>query len=577
MKRENIHLRGFFLASFLLTQLAAGQDEALLAFEAAEEAIPSIPPEFTCPVKDHGAIGDGTAYDTAAIQAAIDACTKNKDGGVVIFDEEKQYLTGQVILKDGVRLRLPESATILAGSKRENYPKSYGDWYLILLECQNCGIDGEGRIDAQGTLWTYGGNLEQKQVTTWEDPSCPKHAPEECRPHLVGVRDSFQVTIQGVQLYDSVHWAVHILRSEAVAVMGVSIWGDPLVPLSRGIVIDGSRRVYLGGNVISTADDAVSLKTTAADKPIEFVLVDGGLIQSKSVAIQIGDETRAHMSTLVFQNITIQQSHRGLALTVRDEGSVTGVQFTNISIEALFFERSWKGAAEPIHITAMPRTVGSKVGMVSDVRFTNISASAEAGVVVAGSPGSTIEGLVLEGLNLELVRHTDIPGGFLDYRPGLRGLVDDVTTSAIFIEHANHATLSNVEVVWGKPARPEWGQTLEITPHSVHALSVQNLFVHDESAHPAGGTEAAGSTRGIMMEWVRKIQANLRSGNGAFLNLEANAARGVTGRRAASSASVAMLILSGLVVLALVGFALYDQVARRRSGAKAAFEKVASA
>lgn len=51
MKREKIHLRGLFLASFLLTQLAAGQDEALLAFEAAEEATPSIPPEFTCPVK----------------------------------------------------------------------------------------------------------------------------------------------------------------------------------------------------------------------------------------------------------------------------------------------------------------------------------------------------------------------------------------------------------------------------------------------------------------------------------------------------------------------------------------------
>lgn len=43
------------------------------------------------------------------------------------------------------------------GLQREDYPKSYADWYLILLECQNCGIDGEGRIDAQGTLWTYGG------------------------------------------------------------------------------------------------------------------------------------------------------------------------------------------------------------------------------------------------------------------------------------------------------------------------------------------------------------------------------------------------------------------------------------
>lgn len=180
-------------------------------------------------MQDHGAIGDGTAYDTAAIQAAINACTNNKDGGVVIFDEEKQYLTGQVILKDGVRLRLPESATILAGSKvrgshrhfcfstpgtldlldarwppcsrehllignsslessapvtetakcglqRENYPKSYGDWYLILLECQNCGIDGEGRIDAQGTLWTYGGcasiHVLMMGMTAW---ACQGH------------------------------------------------------------------------------------------------------------------------------------------------------------------------------------------------------------------------------------------------------------------------------------------------------------------------------------------------------------------------------------------------------------------
>lgn len=80
-----------------------------------------------------------------------------------------------------------------------------------------------------------------------------------------------------------------------------------------------------------------------------------------------------------------------------------------------------------------------------------------------------------------------------------------------------------------------------------------------------------------MMEWVRKIEANLRSGNGAFLTLEANAARGVTGRRAASSASVAMLVFSGVVVAVLVCFALVDQLSRRRPGAKPAFEKVASA
>lgn len=54
--------------------------------------------------------------------------------------------------------------------------------------------------------------------------------------------------------------------------------------------------------------------------------------------------------------------------------------------------------------------------------------------------------------------------------------------------------------------------------------NAQNLFVHDESAHPAGDAEAAGSTRGTMMEWVRKIQvciqmppAVVQSSSGASL------------------------------------------------------------
>lgn len=80
------------------------------------------------------------------------------------------------------------------------------------------------------------------------------------------------------------------------------------------------------------------------------------------------------------------------------------------------------------------------------MRFANITAVAEAGIVMAGSPDSTIEGVVFEGLNLELSKQTDGEGGFLDYRPSMRDVVDDVSTSAVFMEFANHATLTNVEV-----------------------------------------------------------------------------------------------------------------------------------
>ena len=74
-----------------------------------------------------------------------------------------------------------------------------------------------------------------------------------------------QVTIDGIELYDAVHWTVHIVHSETVAIIRCNIWGDQLIPNSGGIVIDGSRRVYLGENIISTADNAITVKTSSGE------------------------------------------------------------------------------------------------------------------------------------------------------------------------------------------------------------------------------------------------------------------------------------------------------------------------
>jgi hypothetical protein len=62
-------------------------------------------------------VGDGMVYDTLAIQAAIDACAQNKEGGVVVFEEQKQYLSAQLLVHDGVLLRVPKTTSLLAGSK----------------------------------------------------------------------------------------------------------------------------------------------------------------------------------------------------------------------------------------------------------------------------------------------------------------------------------------------------------------------------------------------------------------------------------------------------------------------------
>ena len=62
-------------------------------------------------------MGDGETYDTAAIQAAIEECAGHPEGGVVTFEENSRYLSSQIKIKDGVRLRLPKTTTLLAGLK----------------------------------------------------------------------------------------------------------------------------------------------------------------------------------------------------------------------------------------------------------------------------------------------------------------------------------------------------------------------------------------------------------------------------------------------------------------------------
>ena len=51
-------------------------------------------------VADFGAIGDGKTVNSAAIQRAIDACSAQ--GGGVVLIEKGDYVTGTIDLKDGV-------------------------------------------------------------------------------------------------------------------------------------------------------------------------------------------------------------------------------------------------------------------------------------------------------------------------------------------------------------------------------------------------------------------------------------------------------------------------------------------
>ena len=88
--------------------------------------------DLTCGVASYGAVGDGQAYDTAAIQQAVDACSQPGNPGTVLFEEGRTYLTGSIALANSVHVILPSNSTLIAGTKVQ------GQTFDASESCESC-------------------------------------------------------------------------------------------------------------------------------------------------------------------------------------------------------------------------------------------------------------------------------------------------------------------------------------------------------------------------------------------------------------------------------------------------------
>ena len=97
-------------------------------------------------ILDFGAIGDASTLCTDAIQAAIDACSAQGGGRVVI--PSGTYLMGTIYLRSHVELHLESGACLLGSDRLEDYndvnayPQNFG-----CVSEEWLGKHGDGRLD----------------------------------------------------------------------------------------------------------------------------------------------------------------------------------------------------------------------------------------------------------------------------------------------------------------------------------------------------------------------------------------------------------------------------------------------
>lgn len=384
-------------------------------------------------VVDYGAVGNKITDDAKAIQQAIDECSAN-GGGTVLLPANHTFMSGPLCLKSNVDLHLEATAVLLANPDEGIYKLSAfgenrgeGMMWIYANGADNISITGKGTIHGNGIAFMgkeLDDSYELKPVTTF-DP----------RPHVLTLTDVKNLTIRDITIRDGAYWTVHLIGCDGAVIDGISLLNNLKIRNGDGIDLDHSRNVRISNCHITSGDDCICLKNRREFEqygPCHDITVTNCVMTSRSCAIKIGSENMDSIYNVVFDNCVITRSNRGLGIQNRDEGTVTDVMFSNIIMDCQLWSDVWWGKAEPIYVTSYPRANGNhkdanwrfpkgetvgRCGEVSRIYFNNIVANSENGCFVGGD----VEGKVnnVHFCNVRLVRKkvTAYEGGAIDLRP----------------------------------------------------------------------------------------------------------------------------------------------------------------
>ena len=427
-------------------------------------------------VLQYGAKGDGASNDAFAIQHAIDDCAKN-GGGRVVLQSGKVYYSDSIRLKKNVDLHIQKGARLKATSNIDGYirpnklinnPETalIGNpvtgkpsfVFIYAYDADGCMISGDGIIDANGHAFVQ---RKDKYYVTGEFYP---------RPTVIYVEKSKNITFKNFTVVDAPFWTLHPAGCNDVLIDRIRILNDLDVANSDGIDPDHCSNVRIIGCHIECADDCICLKTTKGNSeygPCENIVIASCTLISTSAAIKIGTEGVGDFRNINVSNCIISRSNRGISIQIRDGGNVENASFSNIIIETRRFCADWWGTAEPVVITSFNRDENTKSGKVKNIRFFNISAKGENGVLIHASKENPIENVTFENCSVTVTKTSKWDCGVYDLRPCLEWGVEKYDNSAFFIRYAKNITLIKTKTAWG--------ELCESYKHAIDAANVENL------------------------------------------------------------------------------------------------------
>lgn len=413
-------------------------------------------------IRDYGALADGATLNTAAIQAAVDAC--HGAGGGEVLVPKGTFVTGTIQLRSHVHLVLAAGAVLKGSSDLADYPPSgfvhnelgvtrsliyaLGEEDLEIRALPAGPGEDVGTIDLNDEPFfdwerlRYGvENPDPAQLEDWQRAQAvvmPRERPNQ----PIFFHDCHHLNIEGVRIRRSPCWTLTCSASQDIEIRSLRIDNHLQVPNNDGIHITACQRVRVQGCLIRGGDDAIAITgITDWDRWCEDVTVDDCVLVSRSAGVRVG-HLASHVRNVTLRNLVLEDGNRGLGVFAGDGGCVRDVHAENLALTTQLFVGDWWGEGEPLVISAADST-----GEISGISVRNVTAQAESGILVIGGE-TPVEDILLENwvLRIDAGKNRPLIGRILDLQPAPVRSAPEGSIPWLYVEHAKGLTVRNCVV-----------------------------------------------------------------------------------------------------------------------------------